>query len=66
MKNTENIICKKCKIEIKKLENNQLINSEDAKIFHNPRRILEVNFPIKKIMVKLKLFKLSEFCIMEI
>ena len=48
MKNLENVICKKCKIEIKKLEDNQLINSEEAKIFQNPRRILEANFPIEK------------------
>ena len=49
MKNLEEkIICEKCKAEIKKLEDDDLITEENAKIFKNPRRILEANFPIKR------------------
>lgn len=44
----DKIICEKCRTEIKKLKENNLIDEEKLKIFKNPRRILEANFPITK------------------
>ncbi len=44
----ETAICKVCKIEIEKLKNANLVEEEKLKIFKNPRRILEANFPIKR------------------
>lgn len=42
------VICDKCKTEIKKLKENNLIDGEKLKVFKNPRRILEANFPITR------------------
>ena len=44
----EKVICNKCKSEIKKLKENNLIDGEKLKIFKHPRRILEANFPITR------------------
>ena len=53
----ENAICKVCQIEIEKLKNANLIDEEKLKIFKNPRRILEANFPITRDDGKIKIIQ---------
>ena len=47
-KENEKAICEVCKTEIEKLKNKNLIDEEKLKLFKNPRRILEANFPITR------------------
>ena len=42
----ELIACKKCKIEVENLAEQNLVDKKELKILKHPRRILQANFPI--------------------
>ncbi len=44
----ELITCKKCRVEIDKMEEKNIVSPKNLKRLKHPRRILYANFPIKK------------------
>ena len=54
------ITCKKCQAEIDGMEEKKIVSRDNLKNLKQPRRILYVNYPIKKdngeLNIKLKMF----------
>ncbi|MCA9495600.1 MAG: Glu/Leu/Phe/Val dehydrogenase [Nanoarchaeota archaeon] len=53
--NDELIVCKNCKKQLEIVKEHEHLNSQDLFILNNPRRVLNVNFPVRMDDGKVKL-----------